>query len=199
MSAMTELNVTVGVPAGAIPLPINETGDMTAWAESVARSRLPVDAPQAQLADFARMLLACTAESRARGPKIMAMAFCPDPSAGELARIEVSDMAPSAQWPDLNLKQLGEFFAGPLHPHALLPPETTSLELPAGPAVRVRQQFLTQLDEDQVGRVMETIVYAIRPPETSAAVVLTVSWQALYYGRALTELAEKLAQTVQLG
>jgi hypothetical protein len=196
---MTDLKVTVGVPAGAIPLPINESGDMTPWAQSVARARLPYDAPDEQVADFARMLLDCTAECKARGPKIMALAFCPDPELGELARIEVSDLAPSAQWPELELKQLAEFFAGPIHPHALLAPQVLTRDLPAGPAVRIRQQFVTQVDEDQVGRVMQTIVYAIRPPQTPAAVVLSVAWQALYYNDQLSELADKLADTVRLG
>jgi len=199
VSAVTDLRVNIGVPGGAIPLPVNEAGDMTPWAYSVARSRLPHEAPEEQVEDFAQMLLGCTAESRARGPKIMAMAFCPDPAMGELARIEISDMAPSATWPDLELKQLAEFFAGPIHPHALLQPHVSSRDLPAGPAVRVRQQFVTDVNEEHVGRVMQTIVYAIRPPQTPAAVILSVAWQALYYNDKLTEMADRLAETVRVG
>lgn len=195
----TGLRVSVGVPAGAIPLPIDEAGDMRPWAVSVARNRLPMDAAEPQVEEFARMLLDCAAESRSRGPKITAMAFCPDPMLGELARIEVSDLAPSERWPELELKQLAEFFAGPLHPHALVAPHVSFHDLDAGPAVRIRQQFVTQIDEDQVGKVMQTIIYAIRPPQTPAAVVLSVAWQALYYNDQLTELADKLAETVRLG
>ena len=196
---MTQWKVTAGVPGGAIPLPVNEVGDMTSWAHSTARARMPYDSGEEDVEKFAQMLLDCTSESRTRGPKAIAMAFCPDPTLGELARIEVSTMDPSPGWPSLELKQLADFFAGPLHPHALLEPHVATRDLPAGPSVRIRQQFVTEVGEDQMGKIMHSIVYAIRPPDIPAAVVLSVAWQALYYSDQLTELADKVAETVRVG
>lgn len=195
---MTELRISAGAPGGAIPLPINEEGDMTSWARSTARSRMPYEASDEDIEQFAQMLLECTAESRARGPKIIAMAFCPDPTVGELARIEFSRMDPGPEWADLDLKQLANLFAGPIHPRALLEPNVTSRDLPAGPSVRIRQQFLTDVGEDHVGKVVHSIIYAIRPPAMGTAVVMSVAWQALYYSDQLTELADKLAETVRV-
>ncbi|MFL6110895.1 MAG: hypothetical protein ACJ786_06035 [Catenulispora sp.] len=193
-----QTKVTIGVPAGAIPLPVNEDGDMTPWARSIASTRLPADATAEDVQRFADMLLGCTAESRDRGPKIMALAFCPDPRIGELARFEVADLHPSPRWPTLELKQLADFFAGPIHPAALVAPQVHYTDLPAGPAVRIRQQYVTAVGEDRTGRIMETVVYAIRPPETGAAVVLSVAWHALFYGERLMELADRLADSVRV-
>lgn len=195
---MTQLKVTAGVPGGAIPLPVNEDGDMTSWARSTARARMPYESTEEDVEKFAQMLLDCTAESRARGPKAIAMAFCPDPALGEIARIELSTLEPSPRWPSLELAQLADFFAGPLHPHALVEPYVAGCDLPAGPAVRIRQQFVTDVDEDQVGTIIHSVVYAIRPPQTPSAVVLSVAWQALYYSEQLTELAHKVAETVRV-
>src|SRR6267378_1021941 len=85
--------VTMGMPQGSVQLPVDSehpehtTDDIRAWAVDAARARLQLGATDVHVAAFTNVLLEALVDARQRAP-IIAFAFCPDPAAGELARVE---------------------------------------------------------------------------------------------------------------
>jgi hypothetical protein len=76
--------------------------------------------------------------------------------------------------------------------------ETSEVELPCGPALRVRSKSLDEPDEQAQGLVMEEVTHAIRPPGQSDAIVATMTWTALEIGDKLAEMADAIARTIRV-
>lgn len=206
---MPELTVSVGVPAGAVVLPLTAPADeIPGWADRTARERLGPEAPEDEVAALASALGGAVADSRTRGP-VTALSFCPDPARGELARIEVSVMRPPPEAAELSVRDLANYLAGPT-PRSGAPADVAHGRLPIGPAVRVRHQYVTPRpadpqewedgDSGESGEqtVLQTVAYAARPAQTDHAVLLFVSWQALALGERLDALVDRLAETLRL-
>lgn len=193
--AITDLNVDIGVPGGAIQLPTDTSlseADLAGWAESVAFSRLAPNTPRDVVAGLSEALLEAAADSRTRHPAL-AFSFCPQPEHGELARIEVRGLTAE---PNLTVDALAAYF-GSVLPISLEQPETVRGDLPIGQAVRARHRFQGSADEFGEGPVMQTVAYAIRTEGVDGVLLFTMTWQALFFSDELFELADKLAATLQ--
>jgi hypothetical protein len=191
------LTVSVGLPGGAVVLPVGQPPDeVPAWADRTARERLGEDAAEPDVAAFARVLTGAALDA-ARRDLITALAFCPEPRAGELARIEVSSVgAPDGAGP-LTVSDVAKVLAGPT-PESVEPAEVELLDLPIGPAARVRRRFARAGAEGAPPLTTLAVSYAARPPETDRAVILFVSWQRGQLTPQLTELTDRLARTLRM-
>lgn len=200
------LTVETGVPGGAIKLPLRTPeADLGPWSERTARERFGADADPEAVAAFADVLAGAAADARTRMP-VLALSFCPDPSAGELARVEVSAMrVPDGVTP--TLRDLAGYLAQPSDVSTGAP-RITYGDLPIGPSVRVRHQYVktrtgdrgpdAPLDDEGEGVILETVAYAALPPGFPHPVLMFMSWQALAYTDRLKALADKMAQTMKL-
>jgi len=217
-----ELTVSIGVPRGAVVLPLDTpAADLVPWAEKAARGLLDPAADEADVTALAGALSGAAADARTRAP-VTALSFCPDPAAGELARIEVSTLRPPPEAAELAVRDLARYLAQPTGRSIALA-DVLFGDLPIGPAVRVRQQYVAasapagvpqdgadadrdaadggadgREPEDGTGTVLQTVAYAARPPGTDRAVLLFVTWQALAHGERLGELADRLAETLRM-
>ncbi|MEC3996189.1 hypothetical protein VSR01_22790 [Actinacidiphila sp. DG2A-62] len=133
-------NVRYGRPRGSIELPVRERFDVRKWAKEIARGVLAPGAPKEQVAALADALAEATLDSRRRDP-VSAVFFCPDPALGELARIEVSDYVPDGAYPEITLPMMAEWLSSPTR-QSVRPAEVTYVDLPIGPAVQVRHQYV---------------------------------------------------------
>jgi len=186
--------IEIGRPEAAIRLPIGEEGDLTAWAEMTARSHVGYDASDEAVGDFAAMLLESVADSETREP-ILAFLMPVEDEPVELLRIEVRDLNPDEELPEITLDWLEEqLLQPPAEP--VVAPYAVRGDLPAGPAVRVYQRVIADVDEFGDGTLTQTAVYAVRPYGTDFAVVLSVSWKAVLLNDFLFELVDDLAQSL---
>ncbi len=214
------LTVSVGLPAGAFVLPLDTPRDeLAAWAERSAAGRLGEGAEASDVAALAGALVGAAEDARQRD-LITALAFCPDPRAGELARIEVSSVGAPPEAASLTVRDMANYLSMPTA-RSTGPAEIEFGDLPIGPAVRVRHQFVTAppadaenaadaadaaaaaADDDDgedrgQGTIVQTAAYAARPAETDRAVLLFVSWHALAYTDRLCALTDQLAKTLKM-
>ncbi len=181
-------------PDRAIPLPVHETEDIEAWAESTAWSWLPADASDTAVDEFARALLDATEDSRTRSP-LHAYFLAPFPEHGELARIEVHIVSPGDS--ELTLEQLTEYFGAP-DATSLDPPRRSYRYLPSGPAARIAHQYLGADDETEGALITQTLVYAIKPTELPQGIVLVMTWDALYYRDELLDVGDSIAESIRI-
>jgi hypothetical protein len=186
--------VEIGRPEAAIRLPIGESGDLSAWAEMTARSRVGYDADEEMVEEFARMVLECAADSASRAP-MMAFLMPVEDEPVELLRIEVRDLNPDEAVPEITLDWLEQqLLRPPAEP--VVPPYAVRGDLPSGPAVRVYQRVIDDVDEFGDGTLTQTVVYAVRPHGTDFAVLITVSWKAVLLNDELFALVDELAQSL---
>lgn len=196
MAARGDFKITMDRPEIAIRLPINEDGDLSVWAESTSRARQGYDAEEEDIKLFAAEILAAAADSSSRD---VAMAYLlPDEVLPvEMARIEVVDVNPDEEIPEITLEWLEEIYSDP-GLELTAPVTVWRGVLPAGPAVRVIRQVIEAGDEFGDGKLLHSVVYAVRPPQTDFAVVLSVTWSAVLLGEELLEMSDALAQTLQV-
>lgn len=196
MAEKGEFQITVGEPESAIRLPIGIDDDLTMWAESTSRGRHGYEADEQDIADFAQELLDAAADSSARDV-VMAYLLPDEVKPVELARIEIQDVNPDDSVPQVTLDWLEQIFSQP-PVEQIAPVHVWRGELPAGPAIRVIRQLITDVDEFGDGRLMHSVVYAVRPPATDFAVVMTASWAAVIAGPELLGVTDLMAQTLQV-
>jgi hypothetical protein len=72
----------------------------------------------------------------------------------------------------------------------------TDVELPAGPAIRFHRRFWPKRTWYPIAHQWEQVTYAVRPPQITSAVVLTVSWVEFKLSEALINAADAIAQTL---
>lgn len=190
-------NVRLGRPRGSIELPVHDTFDVQAWAKQIAKGVLPKGASRQAVKDLAAALADATADSRGRDP-ISAVFFCPDPENGELARIEVIAYRPDGEYPEITLQMMADWLSSPTE-QSVRPAEVSFSDLPSGPAVRVRHQYVEAGGDDEgLGTIVQNCTYAIRPPQTGSVLLLVVSWRALAWSDRLFELTDTLADKLRL-
>jgi hypothetical protein len=192
-------HVVLPLPNDGIALPLGEKGDLRPWAESVAHSRMAGEAYPEEIAAFADTLVQATADSAERGATV-AIAFAPYPRTGESGRIEVRDYVPGPQMPQLpELSEVVDWLTSPIA-GATDPPEVVYGELPLGPAVRLRFQVLAEpkdADDPDFG-ILKNAVFVVRPRDFQCLVVMNVTWSAGVFTDELDQLADQLAQRMQI-
>lgn len=191
--------VVLPLPKDGIALPVGDTGDLRSWAESVAHSRMAGSAYPEEIASFADTLVQATADSAERGASL-AIVFAPYPRSGESGRIEVRDYVPSAGMPQLpELTEVVQWLSSPAG-GATEAPEVVYGELPLGPAARLRFQVLADPKgpEDLDAGILKNSVFILRPRDYECLVVMNVTWAAGVFTEELDQLADSLAQRMQI-
>ncbi len=72
------------------------------------------------------------------------------------------------------------------------------VELPAGPAVRLRGIYAGTQDQEGSGTLVERILHAVRPPQISDLLLLSTTWAMLALGDELALRADTLARTLSV-
>ncbi|MFD8737675.1 hypothetical protein ACFV06_22520 [Streptomyces sp. NPDC059618] len=193
MPAYSDSTVRLQAPDGAVSLPVRGAADLDTWARDAARLRAGTGADARLIEALAVELGEAAADARGRGP-IVALSYVPEPTLGELARIELSPLVADDTYPEVTVDLLQRYLAMPTD-RSFRPPEAERRTLPAGPAVRVRHAYVQDPDRDGTGTILETCAYGICPDETWGLVLLT-SWRALAHTDALCELTDGLAKTI---
>ena len=78
------------------------------------------------------------------------------------------------------------------------PVEVTDLELPAGPAIRFHRRFWPKQSWDPAAYQWEEVMFAVRPPQISDSVVMTLSWIESKFSGALINAADAMAPTLAI-
>jgi hypothetical protein len=189
--------VAIPLPKDGIALPVGQSGDLKTWADSIAHAQLAGQAGQAEIDGFSDMLLQATADSAQRGATL-AILWVPYALGGEAGRIEVRDYATSPMMPELpELSDVVDWLTSPAA-GATDKPEVVYGELPLGPAVRLKFQVLSDPDGEADLSILKNAVYVVRPREYDCLVMMNVTWYAGVYTDELDELADALAQRIQI-
>jgi hypothetical protein len=145
-----------------------------------------------------RQLASATYAARAR-EAMYGLVFYTMPTApGPLAFLDVMRIIPDRRtYPELTFEVLHKIYAEP-GADSLGGIDEQQVELPSGPALRVRRQRAEPGDPTGQSTVMEGVTYAIRPPGITDAIVVTMTWAALAYGDRLATMADAIAQSVQV-
>ena len=72
------------------------------------------------------------------------------------------------------------------------------VQLPSGPAIRVRATKLEEPDPTGHGTLLEGVTFAIRPPGFEGAIVASMSWTVLHLGDKLAEMADAIVRTIRV-
>jgi len=165
--------------------------DLPGWAAATARGLLGPQADPELLGKYTDSLARRAADSRERGMKL-ACVWMSEP-AGAVAHIDVSTIHVSREQPALQLDTLEGQFAR--RDAATTRLEVSRVELPAGPAVRLRREWHD--GGDSPSDTVVSVTYVCRPPEIKDAVVYTMYW-VLVDDPLFTEIADGLAPTLRI-
>jgi hypothetical protein len=195
------MKIGLSYPPGWIQLPVGTSkkleGDkqLEAWAEHTASAMLPGASPEA-VSERARQLVHLTVGCRARHDR-SGLAFYPKSADGMVAMLDVMSFAPDRDNRVITLDLLADIYTRPVA-DAVGGVYSTRVNLPSGPAVRVRSMHVEEPDPTGHGTITEGVTHAIRPPGFDSAVVATMSWTALQLGDKLAEMADAIARTIRV-
>ncbi|WP_128375978.1 hypothetical protein [Streptomyces cavernae] len=194
MSDDAEWQCLISEPEGSIRLPVGQGLELGEWAKQAARHYLGSDAPRSETRELSLVLARLAATSELSDPTF-AYAYVVDAAKAVTAVYEVHDYAGDGyravdRLPDLIRDVL------PSTPESQ---EVTKVTLPAGPGVRIQElQALTTGTLFKKKTLMETVTYAVLPPQVENIIVFRMSWTNLVFGEALLELAQTLAESLEL-
>jgi hypothetical protein len=185
-------NLGIEMPEDWIPLPLEPGVDVTGWAEEQAR-----ELAQGTSVDAVRLahhLREWAADSRLRDP-VCAFAFLPREIDTVIAILEVDVIHPDDTVPEITLDWIAQTFSS----DDFGAPDIVRAKLPAGEAVRIRQNIAGEPAGPSGGRTLiETVTYGIRPPEIESAVVVLASWTAPGIGDKLVEGTDMIVSTLSV-
>ncbi|QKW09397.1 hypothetical protein HUT18_26415 [Streptomyces sp. NA04227] len=194
---MSDLDVLgVSVPEDWVTLPLPEDS-VAAWAretsaELVERSRAAGYALDSRA--LRSDLKAWAKDSRRRDPFSASLLY-PDGFESALALVEVTLLEPGATGPRITLEGLAESFSA----QDFGPPEVSYVDLPAGPAVRIRQNFAAEssagAEDPKV--LQETLTYGLIPHGSVCAVMLFASWTFPGIAPELEETIDEIARRME--
>ncbi|MEU9243404.1 hypothetical protein [Streptomyces sp. NPDC048385] len=184
----------ISEPDGSIRLPVGESAEFGEWAKHAARQYLGTDAPRSEIRELTSALARVAATADLDDPTF-AYAYVIDAAKAVTAVYEVHDYDGDGYRSTDRLPDLLE---------AVLPtsPErrsVTEVNLPAGPGVRVQELLSVETGSlFKKKTMMETVTYAVLPPQVDNILVLRMSWTNLVFSEALLELAQTLAESLEL-
>ncbi len=201
MSRRSDMNIDLAYPPGWVQLPVGiskkleKDKELDAWAAATARQML-AGASAEQVSERARQLAYLTVSCRARRDRT-GLAFYPPSADGLVAMLDVKSFGPDRENPVITLDLLEEIYAKE-SADTVGGIETSKVDLPSGPAVRVRGKRIEEPDPAGQGTLTEGVIYAIRPPGFDSAVVTTMTWTALQIGDRLADMADAIAKTIRV-
>jgi len=179
-----------------VRLPLESPAD-NGWQEAAAARLLGPDTPADQRADLAQELDFWLGDCRRRAVPT-ALALVPDEIATVAALAELHSYAmdpkdPSAgtiEWLSSNLAVNQKPAMGEAIPE--------EIELPAGPAVRLRGLYADLRDQEGSAMLVERVMHAVRPPQIDDLLLLSTTWAMLALGDELAKRADELARTLSV-
>jgi hypothetical protein len=166
--------------------------DLAEWAPAAAGELLGPQADPKLLDTYTGLLTDLATGARERDVKL-AYAWIPGSAGVAVARIDVSMIRTSRQYPVLTLDTLEEQFGA--RDASTTELEVSRVELPVGPAVRLRRAWR---GGDSPSDTAVSVTYACRPPEIKNAIVYTMYWSLADDDPQLTEIADNLAATLRI-
>ncbi|MET8895019.1 hypothetical protein [Streptomyces albogriseolus] len=186
------------VPTHWVPLPLEPADDVKGWAKNTAVEvceRGRAAGHELDRSTLRRDLRARAEDSRSRDP-VYAFALYPDGFDSALALLEV-DLV----WPDETVRRLTlDWLAETFSADDFGGPKITRTELPAGPAVRIRQNLaMSNSSVGDSGVLLETVTYGVLPTGSKAAVMLLGSWSVPGLTEEMEEAVDGIASTLTVG
>lgn len=190
-------DVLIGIdyPDGWVELPMDPDVPARAWAEGLVAGPAPAERREAAVAD----LVVWVEECRQRGPE-MAFGYRPDPLGPTVAVCEVTALP--ADDPPVTPEIAATVLARP-GPGTVGEVSVVRRDLPAGPAVRMRQ-----MNGDAGGAgpapdgspppVVEGVTWAIFPPGLDGTIFVATTWTELVLGDTLAAQADRMAEGISL-
>ena len=156
------------------------------------------DAPKHDLAKFARIVTDGVTDCRRRGVRQGGLLFYPDYNRlPPIANIDVSGYYSNDPDRPTSLDFYRQLYATPTE-RTIGSIEVTNLQLPAGPAIRFHQRYWPKPSGDPVIHQWEEVRFAVTPPQIDSAVVLNVGWVEPQFSEALINMADAIAQTLEV-
>jgi hypothetical protein len=197
-------------PAGWIPelkapphtlwLPIADKRPLKELGRKAALNILGLGTPEDQMEKFARVIRDGTEGFRWRGAMMGGLIFFPDYNRlPPIADVEISGAFPRGE-PDRpgSLEYYREKLGTP-DKNTVGPIEVTDLQLPAGPAIRIHRRFWPkQIKWYPTSHLWEEVIFAVRPPEITDTVLVSVSWVEFAFSEALIKAADAIAPTLEI-
>lgn len=166
---------------------------LTDWAAAQARATFGPDSAPDAVSAYTDMLTRLARSGRERGEKL-AFVWFPEPGGLPVAQISVSTLSSAGEPPTLDA--LKEKFGwrdsqtGPL--------EVERMDLPSGPAVRVRREQATGDGGDGSPDVVVSVTYAVLPPQLKSALVYRMFWPLSEDEPVFNEIADSAAKTLRV-
>ncbi len=190
--------IRLDLPAGWLALPAPDT-DVRSWASAYAEelwSIQPAPPVPGQVDDLAEHL-AAVARGCPSPPPVLRFALLPAPTLPVVVVGEVRQLAPDDDSAPFSPEALAEECRRP--DKALTrPAEVSLLDLPAGPAVRVRRT--ARKPRQGLRRpIVEELLVAVFPPQLQReGVLLSTSWSDLVLGDMYAAEVDELAVALEL-
>jgi hypothetical protein len=186
------------VPRHTLWLPLGSDKPLRQIGSEAARKILGAAAPEDLLDQFARVIRHGTKSSRDRGAMMGGLIFLPDyKRLPPIATVDVFGYHSAEPGRPSSLEYFRKRFGVPDRDTAGSV-GVTDLRLPAGPAIRFHRRFLPKQGWDPVAYQWEEVSYAVRPPQITSTVVVTVAWVEFKFSAELINAADAIAQTLAI-
>ncbi|MEV7386559.1 MULTISPECIES: hypothetical protein [unclassified Streptomyces] len=184
----------IAEPEGSIRLPVGQDTEFGEWSKQAARNYLGGDAPRGELRELASSLARVAATAELADPTF-AYAYVIDAAKALTAVYEVHDYDGDGYRSTDRLRDL----LTDVLPSSPERRSVTEVNLPVGPGVRVQELLSVETGSLFRKKTMtETVTYAVIPPQVDNILVLRMTWTNLVFGEALVELAQTLAESLEL-
>lgn len=194
----TDWTPDLKVPKHTLWLPLGSAKPLRQIGSEAALKILGPDTPEDRLEEFARVIRDGTKSSRDRGAMMGGLIFFPDyKRLPPIATVDVFGYHSYQPGKPVSL----EFFRarfGAAGKDTVGPVRETSVQLPAGPAIRFHRRFLPKQGWDPVAYQWEEVSYAVRPPQITSIVVVTVAWVEFKFSAELVNAADAIAPTLAI-
>jgi len=188
----------VKVPRNTLRLPVASDRPLKELGREAALNILGLGTPEDRLEKFARVIRDGTQSCQNRRAMMGALIFFPDYN--RLPPIATVDIF-SGHSREPGKPSFLEFYRehlGTPDKSTVGPVEVTDLELPAGPAIRFHRRYWPKQSLDPIAHLWEEVTFAVRPPQISETVLLTVAWAELKFSEALINAADAIAPTLAI-
>jgi hypothetical protein len=186
------------VPPTTLWLPLGNDLPATEIGKRAAVKILGEDTSKDRLKKFARVVTDGVTDCRQRGVRLGGLLFYPDYNRlPPIANIDVFEYYSSDPERPTSLDFYRKLYGTPTE-RTIGPMEVTNLQLPAGPAIRFHQRYWPKPSGDPIVHEWEEVRFAVLPPQIDSAVVLAVGWVEPQFSEALINMADAIAQTLEV-
>lgn len=198
MSGQGAFRVELSHPPGWVRLPLLECpvghrSELDAWTTSMAQRILAKRRGRAVrrvALDLARL----TQDSWARQVRL-GYAYYPPGSRRLLAQLRLEAFKPDRGNPVISLDLIERVYRE-RYADALNTAAKRRIDLPCGPAIRIRSMHVAEAGEWEAANLIEEVTHLVCPSEFNIAIIATISWQMLSLGDKLAAMADAIARTI---